>query len=64
MRGVTVYAWNVGRAGVEPECIGTFEPVPALAERLQAISKLLDERRDTSMSMLKELIESPAGTSR
>jgi hypothetical protein len=42
----------------------TFEPVPALAARVQAISKLLDERRDTSMSMLKELIESRADTSR
>jgi hypothetical protein len=42
----------------------TFEPVPPLAAPVQAISKLLDERRDTSMSMLKELIESRADTGR
>ena len=29
----------------------TLEPLPALADRLQAVGKVLDERRDASMAM-------------
>ena len=57
-----VFTFRLHAGGTMIERAMTFEALPALADRLQAMGKVLDKRRVASLAMLKALLEegSPA----